>query len=287
MGAITSVLAFDFKRHTQQMVPALQALLKDGKPADELQSLLDKQLQQSLAGEARHKRFYLKSPRWSEQLKRLEHGLGLDLAQVCLVLDQSLGLKYEELGHLADIQPSLKGGCKSQDCPARRRCPFHPLQQETISAELVMQLFQQAVRSSSLADPEPLSLGRNFQLYQLSWWYGNEIGLEYDAAEKFFLASSDPLALLLARLCKRAAIWGWRDGGSGEGLLGWLSPQESYQLADQLEVYQLAAQAEVPDELDAYLRETMLPAMRMALSQLQNFALSCHSQGLGILLIRE
>lgn len=114
------------------------------------------------------------------------------------------------------------------------------------------------------------------------------MGLEYDAAKQAFLTAQDPLPLLLARLCKRAGIWGWADGGFGEGLLGWLSAEEALQLAVALSAYDLSAHASLPADLeDDYLRTEILPEMRTRLGQLQAFAHSCGNQGWGILLERH
>ena len=117
-----------------------------------------------------------------------------------------------------------------------------------------MPLFQQMVKTSCLALPPALTLGRHFQLTQICWWYGHEMGLEYEMAERFFLASQDDLALLLTRLCQRGAIWGWGDGGYGEGLLGWLGREECLRLAEGLAAYDLSPIAPVPNGLtDLYL----------------------------------
>ncbi len=197
----------------------------------------------------------------------------LDLQSFCDRLDRDWGVKHTGLSELAAIQPTLRGGCDSPLCEARKRCPFHRGAQAHLKAETVMRLCQAKAKIHCLESPTPVNLGKDFQFYALAWWYGNELGLEYDAAERAFFAAQDRLPLLLARLCKRAAIWGWADGGYGEGLLGWLNAEEALQLAEDLQA-------------DDYLGPETLPAMRASLAQLRDFAQLCGSQQLGILLER-
>ncbi|MGE3725189.1 MAG: hypothetical protein AB7I41_06535 [Candidatus Sericytochromatia bacterium] len=248
MGAYTQVMAFDLTGYRQVGIPALAAVLA---------------------------------------------GQGLDLQAVCDKLDRDWGVKHTELSELAAIQPTLKGGCDSLSCEARTRCPFHrgaqgQLSQGRSNAEAVMSACQAKLKAHCCKSPLPINLGKDFQFYTLGWWYGNELGLEYDAAERAFFAAKDRLPLLLARLCKRAGIWGWADGGFGEGCLGWLSAEEALQLAEDLAAYDLSANAPLPVDLqDDYVRQVTLPAMRACLAQLRDFAQLCGTQQWGLLLERH
>lgn len=287
MGAFSQIVAFDLERHERLVVPALREFLNSGSLSEELQPIFDKQLQQSLLAEDRNTKFYAKHPKWSEQLQILHSGLGLDLTSVCHKLDHHLGVQHESVAELAAIQPTIRGGCNSDHCMTRSICPFRGIQTK-ISSELEMSLFQKMVKTSCLEVPPPVILGRHFQFYELGWWYGNEMGLEYEAAKQFFLAAQDELTLLLARLCKRGGIWGWGDGGYGEGLLGWLSGEECLKLAVCLDAYDLSESAPIPIELsDNFLREESLPNMRLAMAHLRDYARLCGTQQLGILLERR
>lgn len=151
-----------------------------------------------------------------------------------------------------------------------------------------MQACQAQVTAHCLENPQAVNLGKKLQLYTLAWWYGNEMGHEYTAAEQFFFAAQDRLPLLLGRLCKRAGIWGWADGGYGEGCLGWLSAEEALQLAEDLQAYDLSVHAALPANLeDDYLREVAVPSMRASLAELRDFAQACGRQQLGIFLERH
>lgn len=287
MGAFSQIAAFDLERHERLIVPALREFLNRGALSEELQPIFDRQLQQSLLAEKQNANFYAKHPKWSEQLQILHSGLALDLESICHKLNHHLGVQHESVAELAAIQPTIRGGCDSDSCMALSRCPFRRIQ-STISSELVMSIFQKMVKSSCLEVPSPVILGRHFQFYELGWWYGNEMGLEYEAAEQFFLKANDELTLLLAQLCKRGGIWGWADGGYGEGLLGWLSREECLTLATQLDAYDFSESAPIPSELnDHYLRKESLPNMRLAMAQLRDFARLCGGQQLGLLLERQ
>ncbi|MEZ0371435.1 MAG: hypothetical protein ACAI44_20245 [Candidatus Sericytochromatia bacterium] len=287
MGAFSRVLAFDHDRHERVVVPALRAFLDSGKLSAELGPIFDRQYQARLAAEAKYADFYAKHPKGSLVLEALKAGLRIDLSTVCNCLDQDLGARHTTAAELAAIQPGPKGGCHSDSCIAPRACPFHVLPPEVSDSEDTMSIFQQMVMTSSVEPPAALVLGRHFGFDRLCDWYGNEIGREDAAARQFFLSAHDALPLLLARLCKRGGIWGWRDGGYGEGLLGWLSWQEGLKLAKLLDAYDLLAEAAVPASLsDEYVREQVLPAMRLTLADLRDYARNCASQQLGILLER-
>lgn len=283
MGAFSQIVAFDMERHDRIVVPVLREFLNSGSVSEELQPIFDRQYQQSLVAEERNSNFYTTHPKWSEQLQRLHAGLDLDLANVCHKLDLHLGAQHVSVAELAEIQPSIQGGCHSETCMARNLCPFRGIQTK-ISSELVMSLFQNMVKTSCVGVPTPVILGRHFQFYEIAWWYGNEMGLEYEAAETFFLTATDELTWLLARLCKRGSIWGWGDGGYGEGLWGWLSGEECLKLVTHLEAYDLSTGSPIPSELSDDVLQ--LQNMRVVMSQLRDYARLCGTQQLGILLER-
>lgn len=287
MGAYTEIFAFDSARHRRLVVPALHELLRSGQLAAELQPIFEAQWAASQAAEARHAAFYQHHPKGSEQLAALQAGLGLEINAVCHCLDQELGLRHSSLAELAEARPDIAGGCHVAECAAKGQCPFHRHCGPVIAPELLMALFQSCVNSSVVEYPPPITPGRHFQLHGLEAWYGHEAGVADEAAEAFFRASQDELPLLLARLCKRGAIWGWASGGFGEGLLGWLNPEESLRLVAALEPYALEAEAPWPAGLDPYTAAEILPRMRQALAGLRDFAGLCASQGLGLLAQRS
>jgi hypothetical protein len=129
-----------------------------------------------------------------------------------------------------------------------------------------MGLFQSAFASRCCG--EPIWLGRDGQWYNLRNWYAMELGKDgwdFSESETARCLATDPLLALLLRLSKRGAAIGWDDGGSGEGLLGWLDPNETVRLAAGLEAHPGLHGGRVPDELfeiDAYSAEQYLPEMR-------------------------
>lgn len=295
MGAYTSLYGFDSRRHAREVAPALIALLRDGDrglaqhgPAGaRLLEILERAELEWARVEREYQEHYARHPRGSELLAEIRAGLGLDLVQACETLDAELGAVHEGVSDLIAIVPSLSGGCTSTDCALRQRCPFHPLNRRPLLAEIMMDLFQQLVMSSSRSEPV-FQLGKDFVLHQLIAWYSYELGHDDDEAEARFMAAQDELPLLLARLCKRGGIWGWGDGGFGEGLLGWLSPEEASRLAEALSAYELSPAAPIPPGLsDPYVGEQVLPELRGKLVLLRDAAAAFADRGLGILLKRS
>lgn len=285
MGAYSQVIAFDLNEHRQRVVPALCELLDSGQMSGVLETLFVCSYRRARASEGIHAEFYRKHPKVSDQMLALQAGLGLKLGQSCPCLDSDLGVRHTSLAELLAVRPDRLGGCDAQAGQGRELCAFNRHGSQPLSAEWLMALFQQLVKTACRDEPPAEGLGRRLDLTGLSWWYGNEAGLDYDAAERFFEAAKDPVVLLLARLSKRGGIWGWADGGYGEGLLGWLDAEECLQLSEGLAAYDLSATAALPELEDDFLRQ-QLPERRAEMACLRDFALSCSQQGLGILLER-
>ncbi|PKL76451.1 MAG: hypothetical protein CVV27_10215 [Candidatus Melainabacteria bacterium HGW-Melainabacteria-1] len=287
MGASTVFYPFDIANYLAQGVPALQRFLNQGELSPELSELVAARRRTYLTSEARHSDFYRVRSRPSERLDALCAGLQLDLAQDCTWLDETLGVRHMNLAELLTVQPARQGGCDNSNCAVRSRCPFyrHPILLDHPDAEIAMGLFQNLTTSFIRHDLPPLHAGRLGQFRDLQLWYGFELGLEDDQAEAAFLAARDELPLLLARLTKRGAIWGWADGGFGEGLLGWLDPNECWQMAEALDVYDVSA--ELPELFDPYDQAVVLPELRQLMAELSELAKGCLNLGLGILTVRD
>jgi hypothetical protein len=139
---------------------------------------------------------------------------------------------------------------------------------------------------------EPTWLGRHGEWYDFLNWYAMElgqIGSDWsDAQLKKFLAG-DPLLRLLLRLTKRGASIGWEDGGWGDGLLGWLSPDETRRFWTRLLDYPLASREPPPRlaELDPYLVHDRLGEMRNMLQKAVEVAVRASGEQRGILLSRR
>lgn len=288
MGAYSSLRAFDFERHRQYVVPALQTWLETGQRSPELEASFKHQYQRHTEAENRHQDFYQQHARPSQQMFELQLMLERGQVELCEQLDADLGAKAKSLQAFAELVPQIHGACQSASCIERSLCVFNPQSAGYTHAEAVMRLFQQLVKSSCLEQPEAVLLGKSFQFDSWPDWYGYEAGYQDDLRAVYELAARDSLAWKLARLTRRGAIWGWADGGYGEGLLGWLSPAECLDLCESLRVYDLQPDAPLPAELsDPFVQTQWLPEFRQSLLRLQDFAWDCGHQGLGMLLERQ
>lgn len=286
MGSHCVLHAFDFAKHRNEVVPALCQLFAQGSANPELSGLLAEHYQQALKQEQQFSDFYERHPKASLWLQQLQAGLGIELASVCEWMDTDLGTAHQSAADLKDKLQSTRGGCLSEHCTAREKCPFRRYSGPESYATTTMRVFQEMVMSScENASLPSLQLLRSFSLRGVVDWYGYELGTQEDAADQAFFAAQDVLPLLLARLFRRGSTWGDRGGGSGEGLLGWLSPAESQQLAAALAAYDLTAKAAVPEGAwDHFVRDTLLPELRQQMADVRDFAQACADQQLGILM---
>jgi hypothetical protein len=98
-----------------------------------------------------------------------------------------------------------------------------------------------------------------------------------------FLAHDAPFVQLATRLTRRAAAWGWGDGGHGEGVLGWLEAEEAQSIARELDAL-LAQSAGAPSLDGDHAYDEALWAMA---ASLRDQAVRCAATGLGLLLRRD
>lgn len=258
MGATTELIAFDHHHHVEIVVPALRAFLAGETIPDWLDEILP-----------------------SADSHPYQH-LDVELDLVCGQLDAALGVRGT-LNELVAINPSIAGGCVSL-CSAQSKCPFH--KSGSIPAEAAMEVFQNAFLTNIVAQPESVFLGRHAQYRDLAWWYGWELGND-EKEEQLFLTSNDNLPLLITLLTKRGAVWGWSDGGFGEGLLGWLDEKEGSALVEALDAYDLSASAESLDTFfDPYTKTDALPEMRQVMDKIIQFTLEASSLNLGVVMVR-
>lgn len=204
----------------------------------------------------------------------------LDVVVPCATLDDELGARHASASHLTALVPTLRGGCVRAECPFASRCPLYVAHGTAICSEAFQREVQEAVRGSVLDAPPPVLLGRHAQWYDFASGFGWELGRDEDRDVL------DVLPLLLMRLARRGAPWGWGDGGFGEGFLGWLSARESHALAGELDGYDLDAHAAAPKLEDPHVRDVVLPEMRSVMARVRSMARACAERDLGIALVR-
>jgi hypothetical protein len=233
LGAWSQLHAFDIQHHRDVVAPQLVELFRTGSVGATVEPLVRAGRERAISAESRFAEHYKTHARPSLAFDRFVRGT-VDLSADCVRLDASFALVETRRGVLMGQVPHQRGGCDAVRCRARRSCPLY----DDADAEEMMAIVQAAVRSSCRG--EPVMLGRHGTLFDFVRWYAREVG-EAAEAQEVFLAAADPLPDLLLELCRRCALWGWADGGHGEGLLGWLDGEETRVLAECLEVHDLAS----------------------------------------------
>ncbi len=215
--------------------------------------------------------------------------LGVPMFGDCETLRPDLALRDDD-SVLLETYSQRTGACRSLACPGRTACPLHSEGQHAMSAETLMTQFQRAFASRCCGPPS--WLGRRGQWHDFLRWYSMELG-HSDALPSAMLHGclrSDPLLRSISWLSQRGAAIGWGDGGFGEGLLGWLDPDETRAFVAALGAYSLQPGDPVPAELreaDPYDADEYLPELRRVMTKLLSAATIAASDGGGLALIRS
>ena len=235
-----------------------------------LEELWQENVARARRSEASFRAHYERHRKPSQSWGLMRSGSWVELSQECVALDGALGVDERSVAGLCFFAPSIDGGC-GLECEASSRCPFH--RKSSLWAELAMELFQQAARRCVLELPEVVMVGRRGTVFDFERWYLERRGQDWGKAdwERF---EGDPLAVGLALLGRRAAVWGWGDGGYGEGLLGWLGPEECG-------VWMEAWRARGPDlgEVDG--------RMAVMMERVSGMIGACFEAGCGVVLLRS
>ncbi|MBL8626153.1 MAG: hypothetical protein JNK64_32865 [Myxococcales bacterium] len=290
MGAFSTLCAFDLARYRATVVPAVRTLLATGHRDAALAAGFDATLARHRRSEAAHADHYQRHPKLSLELEGLAAGLGIELAAVCAFLDDDLAVREAPPGGWLDVHARIDGACAAAGCAVRARCPMHRDQRGPAKAEQFGGLIKDAAFACCVDAPPVVELGRHATLASFSVWYGLERGVDpwgTEVLERAYRQGDDPLARLLVALSRRGAGWGWGDGGFGEGLLGWLAPEEAAALAAGLAAYDLTPTAAVPAGLSEHDAEVELPAARARMAKLRDMAAACAARGLGVLMRRD
>jgi hypothetical protein len=287
MGASTELYAFDHARLVRDVAPGLRALLRGDPLPDWLEAIWQVRLDRAHRSETGALSRYHRDGRWTRESVSLQavRELALDLDAVCTVLEGDLGVADLTVGTRDRHRLAMAGGCAEHDCPAASRCPLHPASRSDLSY-LVMTLFQEAFDTTLDLEAPWGSLGRYAQLRHLLAWYALELDAVGAAREAVLRTAQDPLPTLFVRLGRRGAVWGWGDGGSSEGLHGWLTTPETRALVDALAPYDLSDTAEVPAAVAAMHETETLQDGRRLVAELRRVAQACAERGRGIVMLR-
>jgi hypothetical protein len=270
MGAATAIHRFDYRALERDVAPAFRRLVS-GLP---VQGAHPSWLIELLSAE-----------RWAPKDR-----LDVTVFGACDQLRSDLAVRDDDR-LLLDTNPQMTGGCLSNACPCMSKCPLHLLGQDRLRGEVLMRLFQAAFTSRCCG--QPIWLGGRGQWYELRNWYAMELGMDgwtWPESETARCLATDPVLALLLRLSKRGAAIGWEDGGFGEGLLGWLDPDETARLATGLNAHPGLRSGRVPDELcefDGYNAEQYLPEMREVLIRVLDVSTGAAADHSGVALTRH
>lgn len=266
MGAYSAIHDLDYRVLRDEVAPALRRLVAG--PAGSTE------------------------PDWLAELLKGEMGVCRKSALVpvfgdCEALRPDLGLRDDD-SILLTLTPVMAGACRSASCPGIPHCILHPSGEGMELAETFNALVQMAYVGHCCG--QPVVLGRDAQWHHFQDWYAmekGEDGWEWTDGVAFAHVSRDPVLALLLRLSKRGAAIGWADGGFGEGLLGWLDPDETSRLVAGLAEYDLSASAPIPETLkhaDPYMATDYLPEMRRVMTHIRSAAQAAMAKGAGLAL---
>jgi hypothetical protein len=253
VGAVSEVRWFDAVKLRATVAPALLDMVGRGRPAPWLADLMADRIDRMKLWEARNPRYRGDD---SDVLAAIRDGLGLTLLGRCELVRHDLGVR-DTPAALRQAVPAGTGSCRSTSCPQRDRCPLHLTGQEHVGAEPFMGLLRDVVEETCFAGPVTF-LGQDGTWFHFVTWYALELVLDFfeedEVAERY---AADPTLMQLLRLSRRGAAIGWEDGGSHQGLLGWLDPAETANLLDGLEPYDFRrpARGTLDDEYLTGLRE--------------------------------
>ncbi|GAA1655445.1 hypothetical protein [Actinoplanes couchii] len=215
MGSDAELYVFDYHRYRTEVVAALVDLLRTGEPGDYLTGFLR-------AAE----------PRFDQLRDRIVAGLGVqpaDLARHCTYLGADLRYLHGE--PRVDQRNTLT--CVSASCPERDRCVLH---RQRNAVEHLNVLYEALVWRRCL--DRPRFVGRTF------------IPFTYDPLlDDLGVPAGDRLGRLLAALGTRGAVFGYTFGTT-EGVHGWLTGDETAELASLLDALPLPRFAPTYEKMD-------------------------------------
>jgi hypothetical protein len=197
MGTDTEVFVFDHDAYLSDVVPVFHELLLNGQ-----------------------------APGWLYQLSRtrdirFESWDRTDLLRYCTYLGKDFSWIWDDTGKDIWQLEWDHRACLSEDCPERGHCPFHQSNSPARAEELLW-LFKAAVSIKCLGPSQ--FVGRSRTVFHYSQPL-IDLGVNQD----------DPLRNLLSLLGNRGFVVGYQWGFGFEGINGWLSSNETLELAQRLD----------------------------------------------------
>lgn len=202
MGSDAAIYVFDYSKYASEVVPALHQLLLTGEVVPPLH-LIVKQRRASSAYDS------------AEDVTLLRN---IDLLGHCTYLTPELAPRF--LPPAAQTKPHLKDwnvrACQSEQCPLRGWCPFH-LQRNHSMVEELNHALRAVVKAQCLG--KSLFVGRTMNP-----------GDYRELLDHLQTPPEHPVRALLKPLATRGFVIGFRWSLTGEGIHGWLKPDETEQL---------------------------------------------------------
>jgi hypothetical protein len=219
----------------------------------------------------------------------LRDGLSLSVLGNCERLGPDLGLRDNDTWLLAAVA-QRGGACPSRGCAEADRCPLHMRGQSPVTAGTFARVIGAAFETCL---SEPLEVGSSLGFEAFVEWYALEREpydvnwLDWDESRWLDEVEQSPLLGLLLRLGKRGTLL---LTGAGNGVLGWLTPRETFALTNALDGVLLAPSAKVSESLarySAYAAENELPAARRYLASVLATAREAAKRHQGMALSRR
>jgi hypothetical protein len=206
MGADATVFVFDYDRYVDDVVPALRDLLRTGDAGGLLGALIGQPGENDLLAAYQAD--------WAGTLLPYLRTHPTDLARHCTYLGGDL--RYQGDQSRRGWGEETYSPCRSRVCPDRVNCLLHEGDREEIR-ELVTVLFEVAVATRCLGHSR--FVGRT--AYAMDF---------LPALDRSGVPADHPVRDLLAALELRGRVLGYGNGGS-DGIHGWLTPDETSELA--------------------------------------------------------
>jgi len=208
MGSDAEIYVFDEERYLAEVVPAAKHLLLTGEIMPWWRDLL----RQEYA-------FYNMDPYFDETIATLSARPGLDLDRYCTYLGPDLGMHgprrdlyaaARDVGHTYRWDERV---CRSTTCPMRPLCLFH--QDQTAGhVEEFNHALEVAVAVRCLGEGQFVGRSQTpFRFQQVLAYLG--------------VAGDSVIHTLLERLGRRGFVVGY-GFANGDGLHGWLTPEETH-----------------------------------------------------------
>lgn len=197
MGTDTEVFVFDHDTYISTVVPAFHEILLTGHAPDWLYQVIK-----------------------SRDI-RIESWNRTDLLRYCTYLGKDFSWRGPYDGKDISSFQWDQRACSSEDCPERGHCPFHQSNSPTTAEELLW-LLEAAVSIKCLGPSQFVGRSKTVIDY---WQMLLDLGVNQD----------DPLRKLLTLLGTRGFVVGYQWGFGFEGINGWLSQNETLELAQRLD----------------------------------------------------